>query len=167
MQLSFLSVTRANTRPRQHSSVLLLCLLLAGLPLQAQPPGSTYSPFRNAPVFLDVDDAFRFYVSLDSDEQISVHWQIAPGYYLYADKFSFRITAPDDVAGVLIPLMPAGVPHEDEYFGKVSVYYQQTRSELKLPLDSPRQLTLEVGFQGCAEAGLCYPPELRLLEIQR
>lgn len=164
MQLSFLSVIRTNRL--RHSGILLLSWLMFSPNLSAQIPASS-SPFRTAPAFLDVDDAFSFYVSLDSEQQISIHWQIAPGYYLYADKFSFRVTSPQDIAGVLIPTMPAGVAHEDEYFGKVSVYYQQTQSQLRLPEDSPRALTLEVEFQGCAEAGLCYPPTLRQVEIQR
>jgi thiol:disulfide interchange protein DsbD len=163
MQLSFLSVIQADTPAARHSRIALLCLLIHSAAL-AQLPAS---PFANRPAFLDIDQAFRFYASLDSDEQISIHWDIEPGYYLYADKFSFRITEPDDIAGVLIPTMPAGTAHEDEFFGKVSVYYTQTRAQLQLPYDSPSEFTLEIGFQGCAEAGLCYPPTLKQLEILR
>ncbi len=149
----------------RHSGIALLCLLIHSAALGQLP--TTPSPFANRPAFLDVDQAFRFYASLDSNEQISIHWDIAPGYYLYADKFSFRITEPEDVASTLIPVMPAGTAHEDEFFGKVTVYYTQTLAQLQLPYDSPAEFTLEIGFQGCAEAGLCYPPTLRQLEILR
>lgn len=142
----------------------MLLLLIASLTTS---PSTAQSPFSSTPAFLDVDQAFSFYISLDDAENISVHWTIAPGYYLYADKFSFRITEPEDVSGTLIPVMPAGAAHEDEFFGKTTVYYQQTRSGLQLPEQSPDRFFLEIGFQGCAEAGLCYPPALRTVEITR
>jgi thiol:disulfide interchange protein DsbD len=145
----------------RFKSAVLLLFLASFLQL----PASAQSPFNTAPAFLDVDQAFSFYISLDNRENISVYWTIAPGYYLYADKFSFKITEPEDISGTLIALMPAGTPHEDEFFGKTSVYYQQTRSSLTLPEDSPDEFILEIGFQGCAEAGLCYPPAVRSVEI--
>ena len=137
----------------------MVVALIPAKQLQAQ------SPFSTNPAFLEVDQAFSFYISLDDAENISVHWTIAPGYYLYADKFSFRITEPEDVSGTLIPVMPAGTAHEDEFFGKTTVYYQRTQSSLKLPEQIPERFSLEIGFQGCAEAGLCYPPAVRLVEI--
>ena len=126
------------------------------------------SPFgSSAPRFLDVDEAFNLYTSLDSESQISVHWIIAPEYYLYADKFSARIVSPASMAGPLELNLPEGVQHNDEYFGDVTVYYQQIRLPLQIPGPAPQSFTLEIGFQGCAEAGLCYPPQLRQLEIYR
>ncbi|MDP2091512.1 MAG: protein-disulfide reductase DsbD family protein, partial [Pseudohongiella sp.] len=126
---------------------------------------STPNVLSQQAAFLDVDQAFSFYISLDDTDRISVHWTIAPGYYLYADKFSFGIIEPEDLVTTLIPVLPAGIKHEDEYFGEVSVYYEQTRAMLKLPDGSPQQFTLSIGFQGCAEAGLCYPPTKRDVEI--
>ncbi|MDO8907149.1 MAG: protein-disulfide reductase DsbD family protein [Pseudohongiella sp.] len=164
MQHWFLSAIRL--KYNKHGIPGLFCgvLLLFAVNL-SQLPAMAQSPFDTTPAFLDVDQAFSFYISLDSSENVTVHWTIAPGYYLYADKFSFKITEPDEVSGTLIPVMPAGTPHEDEFFGKTSVYYQQTRSTLRLPIDSPERFLLEIGFQGCAEAGLCYPPAVRHVEI--
>lgn len=164
MRLWFLSVIRPECKRRSNPGyisglLLLFAVIVSHLPAVAQ------SPFNTTPAFLEVDQAFSFYISLDDRENISVHWTIAPGYYLYADKFSFKIVEPADISGTLIPVMPAGTPHEDEFFGKTSVYYRQTRSSLTLPEDSPERFLLEIGFQGCAEAGLCYPPAVRSVEI--
>ena len=165
MQLWYLSAIRPDQDRNSSSIAALCCAILCVFICLSGSPSHAQSPFRSEPAFLDVDQAFSFYVSLDSREQISVHWTIAPGYYLYADKFSFRITEPADVAGTLIPVMPAGTAHEDEFFGKTTVYYQNTRSGLTLPHESPGRFFLEIGFQGCAEAGLCYPPAVRVIEI--
>jgi thiol:disulfide interchange protein len=164
MQHWFLSVIKPDLHGSRMPGTLSGFLLLLAASL-LPPTASAQSPFSTAPAFLDVDQAFSFYISLDGSENISVHWTIAPGYYLYADKFSFKITEPEEISGTLIAVMPAGTPHEDEFFGRTSVYYQQTRSSLKLPEDSPNRFLLEIGFQGCAEAGLCYPPAVRHVEI--
>jgi thiol:disulfide interchange protein DsbD len=155
---------------------LLLCLSLMSLPVYAQntllatPPAlgsAAQSPFAQRPAFLEVDQAFSFYISLDGPDTISVHWTIEPGYYLYADKFSFAISDPEPARTALIPILPAGTKHEDEFFGEVTVYFGQTRAVLRLPDDSHDQFTLTIGFQGCAEAGLCYPPTLRVVDIEQ
>lgn len=153
---------------------LLLCISLMSLPAYAQNPlsanppalgSAAQSPFAQQPAFLEVDQAFSFYISLDSPDTISVHWTIEPGYYLYAEKFSFAISDPEPARTALIPVLPAGTKYEDEFFGEVTVYFGQTRAVLRLPDDSPDQFTLTIGFQGCAEAGLCYPPTLRIVDI--
>ncbi|MBU2097152.1 MAG: hypothetical protein KKD00_00175 [Gammaproteobacteria bacterium] len=164
MRPLFLSAIKPEHNKAGISAVIAGMLLLFAVLLPVQ-PARGQSPFNTTPAFLDVDQAFSFYISLDDTDSISVHWTIAPGYYLYADKFSFRITEPEDISGTLIPVMPAGTAHEDEFFGKTTVYYQQTRSSLRLPEDSPERFFLEIGFQGCAEAGLCYPPAVRRVEI--
>ena len=164
----------ASAPPAIIVGVILFCLsLMSGLihaqtPLLANPsaPGSaTQSPFSQQPAFLEVDQAFAFFISLDGPDTISVNWTIAPGYYLYADKFNFAISDPEALRTALSPVLPAGVIHEDEFFGVVTVYFGQARAVLKLPDDSPDEFTLAVGFQGCAEAGLCYPPTLRSVDI--
>lgn len=180
MQHWSLSVIRhkktALARPATIAGALLLGLCLLALPVYAQNPfvatppalgSSAQNPFAQQPAFLEVDQAFSFYISLDGPDTISVHWTIAPGYYLYADKFIFTISDPEPVRTALIPMLPAGVKHEDEFFGEVSVYYTQTRATLNLPDEMPDQFTLSIGFQGCAEAGLCYPPTIRVADISQ
>jgi len=145
-------------------SVALAALLWPAVDLSAQPSGLFGG---STPRFLEVDAAFRLYTSLDSSSRISIQWDIAPEYYLYADKLSARILAPEAVAGSFELNLPQGHEHHDEFFGEVVVYYNHLRIALELPEGTPQSFILEVGYQGCAEAGLCYPPQLRELEIYR
>jgi thiol:disulfide interchange protein len=180
MQHWYLSVIShkklTSSPPATFVGVILFCLSLMSGPTQAQTPllanpsatgSSAQSPFSQQPAFLDVDQAFAFFISLDGPDTISVHWTIAPGYYLYADKFNFAISGPEASRTALIPVLPAGVKHEYEFFGEVTVYFGQARAVLRLPDNSAEQFTLAVGFQGCAEAGLCYPPTQHNVDITR
>ncbi len=144
------------------SGALLVALLVAAS-VSAQPSGLFNS---SRPAFLDVDEAFQFYTSLDSADDISIHWTVAPEYYLYRDKFSFRLVADDGETRELAADMPPGSQHHDEFFGDVEVYYDSLTTALALPADvRPQDYQLQISYQGCAEAGLCYPPQSRLLEI--
>ncbi|ALO45200.1 hypothetical protein PS2015_514 [Pseudohongiella spirulinae] len=140
----------------------LLCAAVSSTLLHAQ--SSVFGD--TTPRFLDVDQAFSFYTSLDSQNQVSVHWTIAPEYYLYADKFSMRAITADGNSTELPLQLPEGVEHFDEFFGEVTVYYHQLRIILPVS-DIETPFTLEIDFQGCAEAGLCYPPTTRQTEIFR
>jgi thiol:disulfide interchange protein DsbD len=113
---------------------------------------------RSGDDFLAPEQAFIFSASADSPERVRLNWVIAPGYYLYRD----RIKASSDAAtpSVGAPEFPQGQVKNDEYFGKQVVYH----NELVIPLPVKRsgggelKLPLTVTYQGCAEAGLCYPP---------
>ena len=123
------------------------------------------SLFDEQPRFLPVDEAFSYHLSLDSGQQVSIHWDVAEGYYLYREQFDFQLTTAD--AGPIVVHLPDGTPHHDAYFGDVEVYYGALRVRLTLPDDTPtdQALSLRLRFQGCAEAGLCYPPESREIKI--
>lgn len=96
---------------------------------------------------LPVDEAFRVSLSVGESGR-KLYWQITPGYYLYKEK----ITASLD--GKPLPLaLPAGIPRQDEAFGLVEVYDGYV--EASLPSGEEPVL---VRYQGCAEAGYCYPP---------
>lgn len=145
-------------------TVIALTTLPATSPVaQAQDSSSLFSPSQ--PRFLDVDDAFRYHINLNASDQITIHWQIAPGYYLYADKFA--VTLPEGATGQAPALhMPPGTPHVDEYFGAVEVFYEQAVLTVDLPPAlAGKNTTLLLDFQGCADAGLCYPPEQRKIDI--
>jgi|AntAceMinimDraft_12_1070368.scaffolds.fasta_scaffold67910_2 thiol:disulfide interchange protein DsbD len=107
--------------------------------------------------FLSVDDAFQF-TALQDNDQLLLRWQIAPGYYLYRERLSLR-----QGERVLEAILPAGLEKTDEYFGEVQVYYALL--ELSLPLD-PQGAAVEIGYQGCADAGLCYPPRIQVVAPQ-
>lgn len=161
------SVTRTDLAavPQRSGWLAALCLLTASLvlaPLALAQPGSLFS---SQPRFLEVDEAFRYYTSLDSDQQISIHWTIAPGYYLYRDKFEFQVIAPNGEQFGVTAEIPAGIDHHDEFFGDVEVHYDALRTVIPLPDAYRESFELIVGFQGCAEAGLCYLPQRQRLEI--
>src|SRR5690606_33821493 len=92
---------------------------------------------------------------------LTVRFLAAPGYYLYRHAFAFEISPAELAAGE--PRIPPGLPKHDEYFGDVEVYYDEIRVQLPIANPENRPLAVQVRFQGCADQGLCYPPEtLRL-----
>lgn len=127
-----------------------LLLLLLAIPLQAN---DILSKLGQTKTFLPVAEAF-IPDFVQQDNQLKLSFQIADGYYLYKDKFK--------IAGVAVsfshPTYPTGMPYEDEYFGKTEIYRHQV--VLSIPLSNiDVDAKLKVRFQGCAEAGLCYPVE--------
>lgn len=104
--------------------------------------------------FLPVDQAFVF----DFDQQGStlfVGWDIAPDYYLYKKKIEIiakgaNIQVGDSGSGEII---------EDEFFGKTEVFFNSASVISKLS-NVTEGAVVKVRYQGCAKAGLCYPPEV-------
>jgi len=127
------------------------------IPLQAN---DILSKLGQSKTFLPVEQAF-IADFLQQDNQLKLSFQIADGYYLYKDKFK--------IAGVAVnfshPAYPAGMPYEDEYFGKTEIYRHQL--VLSIPLSNiDVDAKLKVRFQGCADAGLCYPVETIEIPLQ-
>ena len=120
-----------------------LLVLFAGFAQAA--PGS---PFDTKPEFLPVGKAFTFTSERLESGETQLYWQIADGYYLYQQRMKF-----DGLAEK--PALPPGEAHSDEFFGEQQVYRQGL--EVKLPAGTTGQVKL--GWQGCADAGLCYPPQ--------
>lgn len=120
-----------------------LLVLLAGFAQAA--PGN---PFESKPYFLPVGKAFTFTSERLESGETQLYWQIADGYYLYQQRMKF-----DGLAQK--PVLPQGEAHSDEFFGEQQVYRQGL--EVKLPAGATGQVKL--GWQGCADAGLCYPPQ--------
>jgi len=103
--------------------------------------------------FLDVNDAFKLYTEI-VDNEIIVRFDIADEYYLYRSRFFFNAEG----ATLEKAYIPDGKKKVDEYLGNVEVYHHNL--EISIPFvahQSDFKFILE--FQGCAEAGLCYPPE--------
>jgi thiol:disulfide interchange protein DsbD len=65
------------------------------------------------------------------------------------------------------PKLPAGEKHDDEHFGPTVVYRGLLEAELPLNQLPKGKYSLTVSYQGCADAGLCYPPQTRTLELTR
>lgn len=115
---------------------------------------------RPSQQFLPVDQAFRLEQRRDAEGRAQVRFIIAEGYYLYRQRFAF-----DADPGLLTApvALPPGEPKHDEWFGDVQVYYAGV--DIPLPLAPDRGGQIKVTYQGCADRGLCYPPETRTLAI--
>ena len=111
--------------------------------------------------FLPPDQAFRFTASADGKERVHLSWAIAPGYYLYRDRIHISSTEPTVQIGN--PEFPAGTVKQDDYFGKQVVYHQALVATVPLTHVSGSVVPLKVIYQGCAEAGLCYPPITKVI----
>lgn len=125
-----------------------LLLLLSSFSLQAN---DILSKLTNQQQFLPIEQAFKVDFAQQGN-QLKLSWQIADGYYLYKDKFK--------IAGIAVnfshPQYPPGMPHQDEYFGQTEIYRHQLVYTVPLAnIDSGA--SLKIRYQGCAEAGLCYP----------
>ncbi len=136
--------------------MLFFALFLSALiPVSAQQSAtpSVLAALNQDNQFLPVEQAFVFDFRQNGDE-LELNWIIAEGYYLYKEKIK--------LAGVAVsfshPTMPVGEPHEDEYFGKTEVYRKSLTIKVPLSDIDVKDALLKVRFQGCADAGLCYPP---------
>lgn len=109
--------------------------------------------------FLDPDQAFKFSARLLDPTHIEATWQSAPGYYLYRDKMKLSVNPGTVKLGPY--QLPPGVVHNDETFGRQVVYPGRT-VKVVIPLEfsgpKPGRITLTSKYQGCAVAGVCYPP---------
>jgi len=115
--------------------------------------------------FLPPDEAFKPHVEAVDGNTVEISFQIAPGYYLYKDKISANSES-DTVRLGQIEL-PPGKVHSDEYFGDTEVFYDEAFGKVSLARATPdaMDLNIEVGFQGCADGGICYPPITRTLSV--
>ena len=107
--------------------------------------------------FLKPDQAFVLTAESESPDRVTLRWQIAKDYYLYRDKIAVSTVTPDAELGTLV--LPSGKVKHDEYFGEQVVYYDELVVNVPISRRADlARLPLEVTYQGCAEAGLCYPP---------
>ncbi|MBS1189865.1 MAG: dsbD [Rhodocyclaceae bacterium] len=133
--------------------ILLLCLVFL-------------FPLAQAQEFLDPAVAFKPSARAVDGRTAEVQFDIAKGYYLYRDKFRFAVDG--EAAKVGTPQFPKGKEKDDENFGKMEVYYQDVA--IRLPVEhnasGSQSLTLKVTSQGCADAGICYPPQTQTISLE-
>ncbi|WP_449554876.1 protein-disulfide reductase DsbD [Lelliottia amnigena] len=135
---------------RFFTLILLLCSTSAFAGLFDAPGRSNFIP---------ADQAFVFDFQ-QNQHDLSLNWQIKDGYYLYRKQVS--ITPANAKVGE--PQLPAGEWHEDEFYGKSEIY----RHQLVVPVSvnqAATGATLTVTYQGCADAGFCYPPEIKIVPL--
>lgn len=160
----------------KHLSVLtgwrLLGLaMVASFQVAAAQTPAPLGPGSNQDEFLAVDQAFQFDAAATGPDRVQLIWQIADGYYLY--KSRIKVSLDDQAAeqpNVQLgsPQLPKGDDKEDEFFGKQEVYHQHAEATVPVAraAGAALSLPLKVTYQGCADAGLCYPPETKRLLVQ-
>ena len=156
------------TRETSMRRLFILLLLSFALPASAgffdnrPAPAPLGAALNNSADFLPVREAFKLNLIDSSADSIKLRFVAAEGYYLYKHRFKFA-SAPAGIA--LTAQLPAGEAKHDEYFGDVEVYYGVLDIELAIENPEQRPFDLEVTYQGCADKGLCYPPETQVLQI--
>lgn len=134
--------------------ILTLILLLCST--------STFAGLFDAPgrsQFVPADRAFVFDFQ-QNQHDLNLSWQVKDGYYLYRKQISIT-PSQADIAEIKLP---PGVWHEDEFYGKSEIY----RKQLNIPVtvnQAASGATLTVTYQGCADAGFCYPPETKTVPL--
>ena len=117
--------------------------------------------------FLDPDVAFVLRAAAAGPGAIEARWDIADGYYLYRDRFRFRAS---DGSGASLgdAGFPKGKMKDDEYFGPMEVYYHTVAAFVPVTRAATAggaALDVDITYQGCAEAGLCYPPITKTVSL--
>ncbi|CQJ08424.1 thiol:disulfide interchange protein [Yersinia mollaretii] len=142
--------------------ILLLCsMLLAPHSAQASLFGdnAAFGQKSSQSRFIPVDQAFAFDFRQQGD-QLTLSWQIHPDYYLYRQQI--KIVPKNATLGAFT--LPEGIAHHDEFYGEVAIFKQQLA--LKIPItQAGDDASVSVTYQGCAEAGFCYPPETRVVPL--
>ncbi len=151
---------------RSLGAVLLAFVTLAGTMGLAAPAHAKPWWMRgidsNETDFLPPDVAFRVAARIDGTA-LKVRWVIADGYYLYRSKIEIKPESPDLVLAA--PALPPGTLKTDPYLGTQRIYTQQVEAVVPYSrIDAgAHPLQIKVTYQGCAEAGLCYPPITKVL----
>ncbi|RNF82287.1 protein-disulfide reductase DsbD family protein [Montanilutibacter psychrotolerans] len=115
----------------------------------------------NVDDLLPVDQAFVLSVQPAGAGKIAVQWKITDGYYLYRHRTSVQADAGFTAQALQLP---AGEAHDDEFFGRVETY--RGRLDATLPGQANAASTvLTIKYQGCADAGICYPPQTRKVTV--
>jgi len=105
--------------------------------------------------FLPPQEAFKYSAEV-RDGQLQLRYQITDGYYLYRNRLGFEASG----AALGTPSLPRGEDHEDDYFGRQEIYRGSLAITIPIQPDpGARDFELTLKLQGCADGGLCYPPQ--------
>lgn len=167
--------TKCQFRKSQRIKSLPI-LMLVGLLGASQPAFSGFfsspQPSNNSNLnnsqqrFLPVEQAFQLSGQLKG-QQLILNWQVEPEHYLYRSRFKVRMLEPRVM--VLSDLdIPRGEKTRDEFLGEVETLRHQVSIKAALNISEQvlkQGVVVEVTFQGCADAGLCYPPHSQTLSL--
>ncbi len=152
-------------RPFARCNLATTLLLVSALMGLANPTAyALESLFGSGPTPLSPEEAFKPSIETISGNQVEIRFDIADEYYLYEKRFNFSTESTEVTVGD--PSFPKALVHEDEYFGKSNIF--RDNAIITVPVTSKGAATefdLTVGYQGCADMGLCYPPTKTSLKI--
>ena len=115
-------------------------------------------PSHAAEEFLQPEQAFRLQLAKSGADELQLTWSIAPGYYLYRD----RMAAKASPSGTRLKAdLPPGIRKDDPNFGVMEVYHDA----VTIKVAAAGATALDVSWQGCADAGLCYPPQTQTIQV--
>ena len=134
-------------------NLIFVCLLLLTQSVSALTNDELLSP----------ELAFKISAKAVSVDQLEITWDIADGYYLYRDKMKY-ISKTDAIQSVT-PNFPEGKTKHDENFGDMVVYHNKLTIPLSLSQSEASSIQLLVQYQGCADRGVCYPPQKKTFEL--
>ncbi len=156
--------------------VILALLLCIGTAVWAEPSSKavesglqkaiagTAKVANNEDEFLPLEQAFKVSARSENKTMI-VDFAPAEGYYLYRERLNFTVKNAAE-ASISNVNLPKGEIKEDPSFGKVEVYHHPLQAAIELkPASATGTALLQVGYQGCAEKGLCYPPSQKLYKV--
>lgn len=127
---------------------------------------------KTEPELLEAEKAFQLSGRMRDDRTIEINYLVADGYYMYRDRFRFTVNG--EPIKLAARQFPPGKMKQDATFGKVITYRNSVRILLPVSMSgnkttssSGSELVLKVTSQGCADAGVCYPPQHQLLALVR
>lgn len=149
------------------AALVFVLLCLTGFPLVAQVGGAqdVLGGTSSKVEFLPVEQAYQLSPSVAAG-RVVLDWIIAPDYFLYRERMKIAATLSDGTALPAAVTMKTGKSKYDEIFERdTEIYYDQTQVIVTFPEAQASPFTLAVEFQGCADAGLCYPPRTQFFRI--
>lgn len=149
-----------------HFSLVSLLLLFVTSSCFAQFDNSPFANNKAQTEFLELSEAFILLSEVEQtadEQQLRLNWQIAPEYYLYKHAFKFELVHQGKTLKPTVTIAP-GIEKEDDYFGLVETYELNADVDIS-PLPNKGEVFVKVSSQGCANAGLCYPPHNDYLRV--
>lgn len=145
--------------------IAFLCLLHLPTYANVLAPLDSVIALNNSADFLPIDQAFKVHATEGDDNNVALRFSNATGYYLYRHRLSFSTETPGVSFGEA--QLPDGAARSDEFFGDIEAYYGTL--DITLPVNNPDNLpySLDVGYQGCADQGLCYPPQVSSFALNK
>ena len=146
-----------------HGISVAICLMLVAC--DASDSNTTKIDTKAQQAFLPVEEAFVFSAKMTANGLIKAQWKIADGYHLYKNQFKFTVSpASYQVENVNFP---KGDIFSDKNLGKLESYAHFV--EISIQVSNTKEtgaFELTSKYQGCADVGLCYPPETRVSRFE-